>query len=100
MDVRMRPPHRATPGKSPDWAVRGEASLIRQPPLEIPLVERVGFQNPADWSDLGLYAVRSYSLMRPPRMGRRLIRSWVRLTAGRSERGGCNCSARWGRLPL
>jgi hypothetical protein len=34
----------------------------------------VGFQNSATDADLDLYAARSYSLMRPPRMGRRLIR--------------------------
>ena len=35
----------------------------------------VGFQNSATGLDLGFYAARSYSLMRPPRTGRRLIRS-------------------------
>ncbi len=35
----------------------------------------VGFQNSATGLDLGFYATRSYSLRRPPRMGRRLIRS-------------------------
>src|SRR5437764_12545857 len=30
MDARMRPPRRVTPGMSPDWAVRGEASLVLQ----------------------------------------------------------------------
>jgi hypothetical protein len=35
-----------------------------------------GFQNSAIDSDLGFYAARSYSLMRPPRTGRRLIRWW------------------------
>ena len=34
----------------------------------------VGFQNSATGPDLGFYAARSYSLMRPPRTGRRLIR--------------------------
>src|SRR5439155_13020761 len=28
------------------------------------------------WLDQGFYAARSYSLMRPPRTGRRLIRCW------------------------
>ena len=36
----------------------------------------VGFHNSATGVDLGFYAARSYSLMRPPRTGRRLIRSW------------------------
>ena len=35
----------------------------------------VGFQNSATGPDLGFYAARSYSLTRPPRTGRRLIRS-------------------------
>src|SRR5450755_928528 len=35
----------------------------------------VGFQNSATGADLGFYAARSYSLMRPPRTGRRWIRS-------------------------
>ena len=34
-----------------------------------------GFQNSATGLDLGFYATRSYSLKRPPRTGRRLIRS-------------------------
>jgi hypothetical protein len=37
----------------------------------------VGFQNSATSLDLGFYAARSYSLMRPPRTGRRLIRVLV-----------------------
>jgi hypothetical protein len=36
----------------------------------------VGFQNPATRLDLVFYAARSYSLMRPPGTGRRLIRFW------------------------
>ena len=35
----------------------------------------VGFQNSATGLDLGFYAARSYSLTRPPRTGRRFIRS-------------------------
>ena len=35
----------------------------------------VGFQNSALTLDLVVYAARSYSLMRPPRTARRLIRS-------------------------
>ena len=38
--------------------------------------------------DLGFYAARSYSLMRPPRTGRRWIRSWERSATGWSGRGG------------
>ncbi|MGO9081650.1 MAG: hypothetical protein ACLQDY_21835, partial [Streptosporangiaceae bacterium] len=48
----------------------------------------VGFQISATGLDLGFYAARSYSLMRPPRTGRRLIRSWERSAAGWSGRGG------------
>jgi hypothetical protein len=42
----------------------------------------VGFQNSATDLDQGVYAAGSYSLMRPPRTARRLIRSWVRSAAG------------------
>ena len=48
----------------------------------------VGFQNSATDVDLVFYAARSYSLMRPPRTGRRLICSWERSAAGWSGRGG------------
>ena len=36
-----------------------------------PCCAPVGFQNSATSLDLGFYATRSYSLMRPPRTGRR-----------------------------
>jgi hypothetical protein len=49
---------------------------------------RVGFHNSATGLDLGFYAARSYSLMRPPRTGRRLIRSVARSATGWSGRGG------------
>ena len=42
-----------------------------------------GFQNSATGSDSGFYAARSYSLTRPPRTGRRWIRSLER------SEGGC-----------
>jgi len=42
----------------------------------------VGFQNSATGLELGVYAARSYSLIRPPRTGLRLIRSWERSAAG------------------
>ena len=38
---------------------------------DVPVVHPVGFQNSAIGLDLGFYAARSYSLMRPPRTGRR-----------------------------
>jgi hypothetical protein len=48
----------------------------------------VGFQNSAMGVDLGVYAACSYSLIRPPRTDRRLIRSRERPTAGWLGRGG------------
>jgi hypothetical protein len=42
----------------------------------------VGFQKSATGLDLGFYAARSYSLRRPPRTGRRLIRSRERSATG------------------
>jgi hypothetical protein len=63
---------------------------------EVPLYP-VGFQNSATGLDLGFYAARSYSLIRPPRTGRRLIRSWERSATGWSGRGvgagGCDGGA-------
>ena len=52
------------------------------------LLDPVGFQNSATGPDLAFYAARSYSLMRPPRTGRRLIRLRERSAAGWSGRGG------------
>src|ERR1022692_3523024 len=62
--------------------------------------ERVGFQNSAAGPELGFYAARSYSLMRPPRMGRRLIRFREEPATGWSGRGGRSWRLRWGRRPL
>ena len=42
----------------------------------------VGFQNSAIGPDLDFYAARSYSLTRPPRTGRRLIRFRERSATG------------------
>src|SRR5215467_9775958 len=47
----------------------------------------VGFLNPATGVELGFHAARSYSLMRPPRTSRRLIRSWGSSAMGWSGRG-------------
>jgi hypothetical protein len=44
--------------------------------------ELVGYQNSATGPDLAFYAARSYSLMRPPRTGRRLICLRERSTTG------------------
>jgi hypothetical protein len=46
------------------------------------------------------YAARSYSLMRPPRTGRRRIRAWERSAGRWSGRGGRSWRLRWGRRPL
>ena len=64
------------------------------------LLRPVGFKNSATDADLGFYATRSYSLMRPPRTGRRLIRFRVRSAMGWSGRGGWSWRLRWGRRPL
>jgi hypothetical protein len=58
-------------------------------------VPPVRFQNSATGADLGFYAARSYSLTRPPRMGRRWIRSWERSAPGWSGRGGRSWQLRW-----
>jgi len=60
----------------------------------------VGFQNSATSLDLGFYPARSYSLMRPPRTGRRLIRFRERSATGWSGRGARSWRLRWGRRPL
>src|SRR6266536_3485941 len=44
--------------------------------------QAAGFQNSATGAELGFYAARSYSLMRPPRTSRRLIRWWERSATG------------------
>ena len=67
---------------------------------EVDLRWPVGFQVSATGLDLGFYAARSYSLMRPPRTGRRLISSCERWATGWPGRGGRSCWLRWGRRPL
>ncbi len=57
-------------------------------------------QNSAMGLDLAFYALRSYSLIRPPRTGRRLIRCRERSATGWSGRGGRSWRPRWGRRPL
>jgi hypothetical protein len=53
----------------------------------LPLSAPVGFHNSAGGPDVGFYAARSYSLMSPPRTGRRLILSVARsATGGRAGR--------------
>jgi hypothetical protein len=46
------------------------------------ILDACGVPEVATGLDLGFYAARSYSLMRPPRMGRRLIRSRERSATG------------------
>jgi hypothetical protein len=48
----------------------------------------VGFHNSATGADLGFYAARSYSLIKPPSTARRWIRSRERSATGWSGRGG------------
>jgi hypothetical protein len=82
--------------RHPRYAVRVAAKACREVfGTGLPLIEGarllgdpaavaqlVGFQNLATGPDLGFYAARSYSLMRPPRTGRRLIRSRERSATG------------------
>ncbi len=75
--------------------LRGARELLAQHP-ELP----VGFQNSVMGPDVGFYAARSYSLMRPPRTGRRWIRSWERSATGWSGWGGRSRRLRCGRRPL
>jgi hypothetical protein len=49
------------------------------------LLASVGCQNSATVFDQGFYAARSYSLRRPPRRARHLIRSWEGSAMGWSE---------------
>ena len=60
----------------------------------------VGFQNSATASDQRFQAAGSYSLIRPPRTGRRRILPWTGSGTGDSGRGGRSCSARCGRCVL
>src|SRR5690348_8908601 len=53
----------------------------------------VGCQNLAIVAGQAFQAARSYSLMRPPRTGRRLIFFWERSATGWSGRGGCSWRA-------
>ena len=48
----------------------------------------VGFQNSASGLELVFYTAGSYSLMRPPRTARRLMRSWAKSATGWSGWGG------------
>jgi hypothetical protein len=60
----------------------------------------LALQNSATGLDLGVYAIRSYSLMRAPNTARRLNLSRERSAAGWSGRGGRSRRLRCGRHPL
>lgn len=47
-----------------------------------------GFQKSATYAEQRPYATRSYSLISPPRTGRRVMRLWLRFAAGWVGRGG------------
>jgi hypothetical protein len=85
------------------WAavayIRAAASRAGVPVRRV-CQELVGFLNSATGVDLGIHAAHSYSLMSPPRTGRRLICSREGLAAEWLGRGGCSWRLRWGRRPL
>lgn len=54
-------------------------------------------QSSATGLDLGFYAAGWYSLMRPPRTRRHLIRSWERPAGGFVGPGRAELAVRWGR---
>src|SRR6266568_9410900 len=76
--AQVRPPGRRVYDPQGPQGVEdspGTGAALRQDVAEVPAYP-VGFHNSATGRDLGFYAARSYSLMRPPRTARRLIRSW------------------------
>ena len=97
---RWRPaPTRPRPGRVLGLPGPEPLDLARQSPGRTP-GRHLWVQNSATGPDLGFYAARSYSLMRPPRTGRRWIRLRDRSATGRSGRGGRRWRLRWGRRPL
>ena len=79
--------------KSSTFADAGTPGRCNGPPP-------VGFQKSATYAEQRLHATRSYSLIKPPRIGRRLMRWWVRSATGWVGSGGRRSQARWGRRPL
>jgi hypothetical protein len=79
---------RWTPGTSPPRTLTASSTLCRSDTRLVSMERPVGFQNSATVLDQAFYAARSYSLMRPPRTGWRLIRFWKRSAGGWSGRGG------------
>jgi hypothetical protein len=64
------------------WPSAGMAAPAAFQPVAPAAPQPVGFRNSAIVPDLDFYAARSYSLIRPPRTGQRLIRSWERSAGG------------------
>src|ERR1017187_1089866 len=62
--------------------------IARVPLSALSDLQPVGFQKSATRHDLGSYAARSYSLVRPPGMGWCLICFWERPATGWPGRGG------------
>jgi hypothetical protein len=89
-----------SPGISWMWSVSPVGNSSRDLENSRLSWQPVGFQNSATSPELGFYAARSYSLMRPPRTGRRLIRFLERSATGWSGRGCRSWRQRCGRRPL
>jgi hypothetical protein len=91
---RPRRSRRADPAPADTTTSTPARHSRHRPALALP---PAGFHNSATGADLGFYAIRSYSLIRPPRTGRRWTRSRERSATGWSGRGwgagGCDAVA-------
>jgi len=77
------------------WFIEGNISdCFGSLDHEILLGILVGFQKSARCVEQRFHAARSYSLIRPPRTGRRVMRSWLRSMTGWVGRGGRRSRAR------